>query len=100
MKKTIFIFGAAAVLAFASCKKETTEETDVITTEAPAEEVDATATEMESTTTTTTTTTDTVEADGTSIKVGSDGVNVNSKDGDNKTTVKVNEQGGTVDIKK
>ena len=100
MKKTIFIFGAAALLAFASCKKETTEETEVITTETPADDQDAMQQDVETTTTTTTTTADTVASDGTSVKVNSSGVDVNSQDGNNKTTVKVSEEGGTLEIKK
>lgn len=98
MKKTIFLFGALALMLGTSCNEKKTESTE---------------------TTETTTVTDTVHVDGamndvpppppppaaerqdgTSISVNSDGVSVDSKDGTKGTKVEVKNDGGTVEIKK
>jgi uncharacterized lipoprotein YajG len=85
MKKFTLLMGAAAMLAFASCKKE--EKTTEITTEpaAPDTEVVHETTVLPA---------DTVvvkneESDGTSVDVSKDGVNIDSKNGEKKTSVNV-----------
>lgn len=87
MKKITLLLGVMSLLIFSSCKKtepetETTH-TDTIIVETPAEAPPTPA-----------------EADGTSVKVGSDGVSYDSKDGKTKTTVEVKNGEAAIEIKK
>lgn len=73
MKKVTLILAGFTLLAFASCKEQKEEpDTVVIEKEVPA----PAATEE--------------EADGTSLSIGSDGVEFSTKDGDNKTEIDIN----------
>jgi hypothetical protein len=77
MKKIIFPALLSVILfACSSNKKEETKETP------PAQQVK----------------TDTPEKDGTSIKINNDGVSVESKDGSNKTDVKLSKDSTLIDI--
>lgn len=71
MKKVTLILAGFTLLAFASCKEQK-EEPDTVVIE---KEVPAAAEE---------------EADGTSLSIGSDGVEFSTKDGDNKTEIDIN----------
>ncbi|CAM4145341.1 hypothetical protein FLAN108750_12575 [Flavobacterium antarcticum] len=91
MKKIGLTLSMFAIMALVSCKKEETVVTPAPETEtevvvlppppppAPVEEV---------------------EKDGTSISVGKDGVEVSTKDGDNKTVIDVKDGKGSIEIKK
>lgn len=85
MKKITLLLGVLSIMALTSCKKQKEE------TAAPEE------TNVEINTTTTETP---EEADGTSISVGSDGVDISSKDGDNETNVEVGGGDAKIEIKK
>jgi hypothetical protein len=87
MKNSILLFAAVITFTFTSCKEKTNEEsTDTVVIEKTSE--------------TQVVTPDTTAADGTTINVNKDGVEFSSKDGDKKTAVEVNENGGTVTTKK
>jgi hypothetical protein len=97
MKKATLLFGALSLMALVSCKKEE-KEVDV---DAPA--ADTTIVVHE--TAPAPVTTDTVvvkpeESDGTSVKINSDGLDINSKDGTKKTSVNVSKDNAGVEIKK
>ncbi len=84
MKKITLLLGVLSIIAITSCKKQKEE------TAAPEE-----------TTVEITTTEEAPEnADGTSISVGSDGVDISSKDGANETNVNVGDGDAKVEIKK
>ena len=85
MKKITLLVGMLSIMAFISCKKneETprpTETTVEVTT--PAEQPEETT------------------PDGTSVSVGTDGVDVSTKDGTSETNVKVGGGDAKVEIKK
>jgi hypothetical protein len=89
MKKTILILGVLSIMTIVSCKKKD----------------DNPMTPQVETSTTTTTSTPTATASGqakdsTSIKVGTDGVNVTTKDGATKTSVNVSGGEAKIEIKK
>lgn len=93
MKNALLTF--ALILALASCKKEEKE----VTIEGGAD----TTVVVNQTVPAPETVTDTViveDKDGTSVNISSDGVNVDSKDGTNKTSVNVTKDGAGVEIKK
>jgi hypothetical protein len=88
MKKISMIIGVLSVMAIVSCKEKeetpaapetTTNQTIEVTTEAPAAEKNP---------------------DGTSISVGSDGVDVSTKNGTNSTSVNVSGGEAKVEVKK
>jgi multidrug efflux pump subunit AcrA (membrane-fusion protein) len=89
MKKIVVAFSMLLVMVFASCKKEVppppppVPEPQVIVVPppppAPAKEVDK---------------------DGTTISVGSDGVEISTKEGDKKTVIDVKDGQGSIEIKK
>ena len=89
MKKTSMFIAVLSVMAIVSCKEKeetpeaapatTTNQTIEVTTEAPAVEE---------------------EQDGTSISVGTDGVDVSTKNGENKTNVNVSGGAAKVEVKK
>lgn len=90
MKKTILILGVFSIMTIASCKKK---------------DDNPMTPQVETSTTTTTTSTPTATASGqakdsTSIKVGTDGVNVTTKDGATKTSVNVSGGEAKIEIKK
>ena len=96
MKKFTLLFATAAMITFASCKKEVTIESDGTATDTTVV-IDEVAPPVN--------TTDTIvvkqeESDGTSINVNSGGVSVDSKDGTKKTTVNMTKDGAGVEIKK
>lgn len=91
MKKPVLLFAAVAMIAFVSCKKETTT-TEVVT---PETEVVA---PVESDTDTITVKTE--ETDGTSVNVDAKGIDVKSSDGTKKTSVEVKDGGAAVEVKK
>ncbi|MGO4822267.1 MULTISPECIES: hypothetical protein [unclassified Flavobacterium] len=86
MKKATMIIGMMAVMAIVSCKKK--EETTITTTPVaePTTEVAPPATEE--------------EQDGTSISVGTDGVDISTKNGAKETNVKVENGDAKVEVKK
>ncbi|WP_320815546.1 hypothetical protein [Flavobacterium sp.] len=75
MKKVTLIFATISIMIFASCndKKEVTEETVIIETEAAAPAVEE-------------------EGDGTSLSINNDGVEFSTKDGDNKVEVEIDDK--------
>jgi len=96
MRKITMVLGAAALVAFASCKKEekeinvdgTTVDTTIVVHEtepAPAPDTVVVAP---------------AESDGTSVNVNSDGVHVDTKSGDKKTTINMSKDGAGVEVKK
>lgn len=92
MKKIGLTLSMFAIMALVSCKKE---ETVVVPAPEAAPEVvvlppppPPPAPEKE------------VEADGTSISVGKDGVEVSTKDGNKKTVIDVKDGKGSIEIKK
>lgn len=83
MKKITMFLGMLSIMAFISCKKkeetpQPTQTTVEVTTPAAEEK----------------------NADGTSISVGTDGVDVSTKDGASQTNVKVGGGDAKVEIKK
>lgn len=88
MKKIVLALNMLALVALVSCKKDTppppppAPEPQVIVVPPPPP-----PTKEE-------------ESDGTSISVGSDGVEVSTKDGDKKTVIDVKDGKGTIEIKK
>lgn len=93
MKKSAIILGVITIMAFASCKKEVTEETEVV---APAADTTVIVKEVQADTVTV----KTEDPDGTSVSVNGDGVSVDSKDGKNKTAVSVKNGEAAVEVKK
>ena len=86
MKKSILILASISMMVFVSCKEstqETTEKTVVI------EKNDTPQPDMS-----------TEESDGTSVSINKNGVDISSKNGDNKTEVEINKDGGAVSTKK
>ena len=91
MKKIGLTLSMFAIMALVSCKKE-----EAVVTPAPETKTEVVvlppppppAPEKE------------VESDGTSISVGKDGVEVNTKDGNNKTVIDVKDGKGSIEIKK
>ena len=94
MKKIVLALNLLAVMALVSCKDETpapTPEPQVIVVPAPAEPTPALAPPAPA---------KEVEKDGTSISIGSDGVEVSTKNGDKKTVIDVKDGKGKIEIKK
>ena len=88
MKKKILILGVLSIMAIISCKKK---DDNPMTPHV----------ETSTTTTSTPTTTASVPAkDSTSIKVGTDGVNVTTKDGATNTSVNVSGGEAKIEVKK
>jgi hypothetical protein len=87
MKKATMIIGMMAVMAIVSCKKK--EETTITTTPVaePTTEVAPPPAPEE-------------EQDGTSISVGTDGVDISTKNGAKETNVKVENGDAKVEVKK
>ena len=97
MKKVFLILGAVSMLTLASCRKEekevtttdiSTNDTIVVQNEDPAPPPPP-APEAPA-----------EDPDGTSVSINSDGINVDSKSGDKKTTVKVDGENSSVDVKR
>ncbi|WP_432670974.1 hypothetical protein [Flavobacterium sp. SM2513] len=88
MKKIVLAFNMLALVALVSCKKDTppppppAPEPQVIVAPPPPPPTKA------------------EESDGTSISVGSDGVEVSTKDGTKKTDINVKDGKGSIEIKK
>ena len=87
MKKIVLALNMLALVALVSCKDETppppppAPEPQVIVAPPPPPPTKE-------------------ESDGTSISVGSDGVEVSTKDGDKKTVIDVKDGKGKIEIKK
>jgi len=92
MKKIVLALNLLAVMALVSCKKEVppppppVPEPQVIVVPPPLPPPPAPAKEA--------------EKDGTTINVGSDGVEVSTKNGDKKTVIDVKDGKGSIEIKK
>lgn len=92
MKKIVLGLSMLSVMAFVSCKKEVPPPPppppvpQVIVAPPPPPPPPAPVKE--------------VEKDGTSISVGSDGVEVSTKNGENKTVIDVKDGKGKIEIKK
>lgn len=91
MKKIVLALSMLSVVAFVSCKKEVMPPPpppapEVIVAPPPPPPPPAPVKE--------------VEKDGTSISVGSDGVEVSTKNGNNKTVIDVKDGKGKIEIKK
>lgn len=88
MKKISMLVGVLSVMAIVSCKEKaetpetTTHQTIEVTNEAPAPVVEE------------------KNPDGTSISVGSDGIDVSTKNGENQTKVNVSGGDAKVEVKK
>lgn len=89
MKKITISIALLAIMSIVSCKKKA---------ETPAT-TPATTTQSSSATTHSSSAT-AKEADGTTVSVKTDGVNVSTKNGQNKTNVTVEDGAATVEIKK
>jgi hypothetical protein len=90
MKKTILILGVLSIMTIVSCKKK---------------DDNPMTPQVETSTTTTTTSAPTTTAsapvkDSTSIKVGTDGVNVTTKSGATNTSVNVSGGEAKIEVKK
>jgi hypothetical protein len=92
MKKFVLAFSMLAFMAIVSCKEDTppppppVPEPQIIVVPPPPPPPPAPAKE--------------VEKDGTSISVGSDGVEISTKKGDKKTVIDVKDGKGKIEIKK
>jgi multidrug efflux pump subunit AcrA (membrane-fusion protein) len=88
MKKIVLAFSMLLVMALTSCKKEVpppippVAEPQVIVVPPPPAPVKV------------------EDKDGTTIRVGSDGVEISTKEGDKKTVIDVKDGEGSVEIKK
>lgn len=94
MKKIGLTLSMFAIMALVSCKKEETvvtpapeTETEVVVLPPPPPPAPPAPEKP-------------VEQDGTSISVGSDGVEVSTKDGNKKTVIDVKDGKGSIEIKK
>ena len=104
MKKITLLLGAAAMLTFASCKKEekTTDETmsqdtTAVQTETPMPaEADTTSSPAKDTVSIT----KTGKSDETTVTAGKEGVTVKTENGSKTTEVKVSKDNGKVEVKK
>ncbi|MET0760156.1 MAG: hypothetical protein ABWZ56_07030 [Flavobacterium sp.] len=85
MKKAVMFLGILSIMTIVSCKKK--EETLVPPPPPPVVETPAVPAEQNS-------------PDGTSVKVGTDGIEVKTKDGTTKTDVNVSNGDASVEIKK
>lgn len=92
MKKIVLALNMLALVALVSCKKDTPPpppapmpEPQVIVTPPPPPPAPEVKEE---------------ETDGTSVSVGKDGVEVTTKNGDNKTVIDVKDGKGKIEIKK
>ena len=97
MKKIVLMTGLALIM-LASCKKK---EDQIPATPPPVEDPAPPPTPEPQTQTTTTTTTQQVEEDkdGTSITLDSDGMTVESKDGDKENNVQISTKKNTSSVK-
>lgn len=89
MKKSIIALGALAMLAFSSCREDK-KVPDPAPNTPPVENPAPTPTPK----------IEKQDEDGTSVSVGKDGVEVNTKDGKSKTDVNVSTNDASVEIKK
>jgi len=89
MKKTILILGVLSMMTIVSCKKK---DGNPVNPQVETSETGAT--------TTSTPTASGQAKDSTSIRVGTDGVNVTTKDGATKTSVNVSGGDAKIEIKK
>lgn len=94
MKKFLLFTGAIAMMTI-SCKNQETETVEAPDTVIVQEAPEATPNDVPPPPPPAV-----EEADGTSIKVGSDGVTLDTKDGTKKTTVDVREGGAVLEVKK
>lgn len=85
MNKNVILASVFTTLFLISCGKKEEQPADTIIIEQPAE-TPAPAEEP-------------VEQDGTSLEIGKDGVKINTKDGDKKTTINVSDKDAKVEIK-
>ena len=90
MKKVLFVLGMMSIMTIISCKKDTpvAPPPPPEPIAAPAPPPAPAAPEVEE------------EEDGTSVSIDKDGLDVSSKDGDKKTTVKVSGEDSKIEIKK
>lgn len=86
MNKNVILASVFTTLFLISCGKKEEQPADTIIIEQPAETPPPAPAEP-------------VEEDGTSLEVGKDGVKINTKDGDNKTTIEVSDKDAKVEIK-
>lgn len=84
MNKNVILAAVFTTLFLISCGKKEEQPADTIIIEQPAE---------------TPAPAEPVEEDGTSLEIGKDGVKINTKDGDNKTTIEVSNKDAKVEIK-
>ncbi|MCY1246174.1 hypothetical protein D3C87_68050 [compost metagenome] len=91
MKKSFIALGAIALLAFASCKEDK-KTPDPVPETPPVENPTPTPSPK--------TDAEKQDSDGTTVSVGKDGVQVNTKDGESKTDVNVSKNDASVEIKK
>lgn len=91
MKKIVFALGLMSIMAVLSCKKDAPipppPPPEPVAAPAPAPPVPSEPKAED-------------EKDGTSVSVGKDGLDVSTKDGDKKTTVKVSGEDSKIEIKK
>lgn len=88
MKKNVILAAVFTTLFLISCGKKEEQPADTIIIEQPAPAEAPVDTSAEP-----------VEQDGTSLEVGKDGVKINTKNGDNKTTIDVSDKDAKVEIK-
>jgi hypothetical protein len=94
MRKTILALGIISLLVSISCKKN--EEQSAAEEAVPTENTQ----EMGTPPSSPEGTVDSTKADGTSVSVSSEGINVTSKDGDKKVEVNASKEGTSVEVKK
>jgi len=86
MNKNVILATVCTTLFLISCGKKEEQPADTIIIEQPAETPTPAPEEP-------------VEQDGTSLEIGKDGVKINTKDGDKKTTIDVSDKDAKVEIK-
>ncbi|HBI00857.1 MAG TPA: hypothetical protein PLL09_10205 [Flavobacterium sp.] len=86
MNKNVILASVFTTLFLISCGKKEEQPADTIIIEQPSETPAPAPAEP-------------VEQDGTSLEIGKDGVKINTKDGDNKTTIDVSDKDAKLEIK-
>lgn len=88
MNKNVILASVFTTLFLISCGKKEEKPADTIIIEQPSETETPPPAPAEP-----------VEEDGTSLEIGKDGVKINTKNGDNKTTIDVSDKDAKVEIK-
>jgi len=88
MKKQIILFGALTMLVFASCNSQTESQEPVETAPAPAASEGNKTVVVDSAS----------QKEGTTIKMNENGISVENKDGSKKNNVKISSDSSSIEI--